>query len=104
MFTSNPFAELTAFLPPIAMQAYTVLMVVAVVAGTILDMLHKSSAKFFALNSKKSKARAKRTLRGAETVSLAARTIAKEVVTSGEFCSQQRRISHLFMFYGFFNY
>ena len=104
MFTSNPFAELTAFLPPVAMQAYIVLMVVAVVVGTILDMLHKSSAKFFILNTKKSKARAARTLSGSETAALAVKTIAKEVVTSGEFCSQQRRISHLFMFYGFLAY
>ena len=31
MFTSNPFAELTAFLPPLAMQVYIVLMLFAVV-------------------------------------------------------------------------
>ena len=46
MFTSNPFVELTAFLPPIAMQVYIVLMILAVVIGTILDMLHKNSGKF----------------------------------------------------------
>ena len=104
MFTSNPFAELTVFLPPLAMQIYIVVMVFAVAIGTILDMLHKSSAKFFALDMQKSKAAATRKLSGAETASLAVRTIAKEVVTSGEFCNQQRQISHLLMFYGFLFY
>ena len=104
MFTSNPFAELTVFLPSLAMQVYIVLMIFAVAIGTVLDMVHKSSAKFFALDLEKKKAAATRTLSGAETASLAVKTIAKEVVTSGEFCNQQRRISHLFMFYGFLLY
>ena len=104
MFTSNPFADLTVFLPPLAMQIYIVLMIFAVVIGTVLDMLHKSSAKFFALDLKKSRAVATRRLSATETTSLAIRTIAKEVVTSGEFCNPKRRISHLLMFYGFLLY
>ena len=104
MFTSNPFADLTVFLPPLTMQAYIVLMIFAVAIGTVLDMLHKSSAKFFALDMQRSKAAATRKLNGAETASLAVRTIAKEVITSGEFCNQQRQISHLLMFYGFLFY
>jgi len=47
MFTSNPFADLAVFLPPIAMQVYIILMIVAVVVGTVADMLHKSSGKYF---------------------------------------------------------
>ena len=104
MFTSNPFADLTVFLPPLAMQVYIVLMIFAVAIGTLFDMLHKSSAKFFALQWKKSKAAATRRLSGAETVSIAVRTIAEEVATSGEFCNPKRRISHLLMFYGFLLY
>ncbi|MGE4616483.1 MAG: adenylyl-sulfate reductase, partial [Gammaproteobacteria bacterium] len=104
MFTSNPFADLTVFLPPLAMQIYIVLMIFAVVIGTVLDMLHKSSAKYFALDLKKSRAVATRRLSATETASLAVRTIAKEVVTSGEFCNSKRRISHLLMFYGFLLY
>ncbi len=104
MFTSNPFAELTVFLPPLAMQVYIVLMVFAVIIGTVFDMLHKSSAKFFAQQQAKSKANATKKLSGVDIVSLAVKTIAKEVVTSGEFCNQKRRISHLLMFYGFFFY
>lgn len=101
MFTSNPFADLSVFLPPLSMQVYIVLMIFAVAFGTLFDMVHKSSAKFFALQVKKSKAAATRRLNGAETASLAVRTIAKEVATAGEFCNPQRRISHLLMFYGF---
>jgi hypothetical protein len=104
MFTSNPFAELTVFLPPLVMQGYVVLMILAVAFGTLFDMLHKSSAKFFVRQWKKSKATAKRRLSGAETAALAARTLAVEVATSGEFQNPKRRISHLLMFYGFLTY
>jgi hypothetical protein len=104
MFTSNPFAELTVFLPPHVMQAYIGLMIFAVAVGTLFDMLHKSSAKFFLRQWKKSKAAATRRVSGAETASLAVRTVLKEVITSGEFCNPMRRISHLLMFYGFLTY
>jgi len=104
MLTSNPFAELTAFLPPIAMQVFIVVMIVAVVIGTILDMLHKSSAKFFARKTSESQAAATRELGGADKASLAVKTLAIDVATAGEFCNMQRRISHVLMFYGFLTY
>lgn len=104
MLTHNPFADLMVFLPAHAMQIYIVLMVFAVAFGTLFDMLHKHSAKYFLRQWKKSKAAARRQLSGAETVSLAARTILKEVATSGEFQNPKRRISHLLMFYGFLTY
>jgi len=104
MFTSNPFADLTVFLSPLAMQVYIVLMILAVFLGTLYDMLHKSSAKFFIRQWKKSNAAAKRRLGVVESASLALRTLAKEVVTSGEFCNPMRRVSHLLMFYGFLTY
>jgi len=43
MFTSNPFTELTVFLPPAFMQVYIVLMAVAVALGTLVDRLHNGS-------------------------------------------------------------
>ena len=104
MFTSNPFADLTVFLPPIAMQVYIALMIVAVVIGTLADMLHKNSGKYFAQRLNKSQAAATRELSGADIASLAVKTIAIEVATSGEFCNPQRRISHILMFYGFLFY
>lgn len=104
MFTSNPFADLTVFLPPVAMQVYIVLMILAVAVGTIADMLHKSSGKYFAQRQKKSKAAATIALSGADRASLAIKTIVVEVATAGEFCNPQRRISHVLMFYGFILY
>ncbi len=104
MFTSNPFAELTVFLPANAMQIYIVLMIAAVVVGTIADMLHKRSGKYFALRKKKAEAAATRKLSAADKASLAVKTLAVEVATAGEFCNVQRRISHLLMFYGFLLY
>lgn len=104
MFTSNAFADLTAFLPPIAMQAYILLMVVVVVAGTLGDMLHKQSARFFIRQWRRSRAAAKRQINAKENMGLAVRTALYEVAAAGEFHNTQRRISHLLMFYGFLLY
>ena len=102
MFLNNPFAELSEVISPSMMQGYVVLMFFMVVGGTILDMLHKQSAKYFFENAKKAKKNAKRTLSGGEKVSLAAATVANEVLTSGEFaCRPSRRMSHLLSMYGF---
>lgn len=104
MFTSNPFADLMVFLPPQAMQVYIVLMIFAVVIGTVADMIHKKSGQYFIQRQKKSKADATRVLSGADKASLAVKTIVVEVATAGEFCNPQRRISHMLMFYGFLFY
>ena len=50
---SNPFSELLVFIPSGVMQAYVILMILLVVGGTVLDMMHKQSAKYFFENSKK---------------------------------------------------
>ncbi|TSA21778.1 MAG: adenylyl-sulfate reductase [Betaproteobacteria bacterium] len=83
------------------MQAYIILMLLLVVGGTILDMLHKKSAQYFFENAKKAKKSAKRTVGVGEKGALAVKTIANEVLTSGEFANPRRRISHLFTMYGF---
>jgi hypothetical protein len=100
MFTNNPFTD---FLPPLVMQVYIVLMTLAVVGGTLFDVVHKGSAKFFARRRAKSDAAATRRVSGGETASLAIKTIA-EAAVSGEFCKWPRRLSHLLMMYGFFIY
>ena len=41
MLTSNPFAELSAFVPPTIMQTYIVAMILMVAGGTLLDIMHK---------------------------------------------------------------
>jgi hypothetical protein len=104
MFTSNPFAELSAFISPAVMQTFIVVMILMVVAGTLLDMAHKKSAKYFFNNWRKTSDKAKRPVGGGEMVSLAVRTVAVDVLTSGEFCGVQRRIAHLLGMYGFVAY
>jgi hypothetical protein len=103
MFTNNPFAPVTDLLSPLGMQVYIVLMLLSVVIGTLFDVSHKGSARFFSLRREKSRAAAQRRLDGTDTFSLALSTIA-EAVVSGEFCKWPRRISHLLMMYGFFSY
>lgn len=102
MFETNPFVELSALISPSIMQGYIILMFIMVVGGTILDMMHKKSAKYFFENSEKAKKSAKRTVSGGEKVSLAVATIANEVLTSAEFkVRPARRYSHLLTMYGF---
>jgi hypothetical protein len=103
VFTNNPFAAVTDFLSPLAMQIYIVLMVLAVVVGTLLDVYHKGSAIFFARRKEISRSAAQKQLSGTETFSLAVETMA-EAAVSGEFCKWPRRISHLLMMYGFLLY
>lgn len=103
MFTNNPFATLTDLLPAHFMQVYVVLMTLAVIAGTLFDVAHKGSAKFFARRREESAARAQRQLSGGDTVAIAAGVIA-EAAVSGEFSKWPRRLSHLLMMYGFFAY
>ena len=38
MFTINPFAELSAFIPPTVMQVYVVIMIILVAGGTLFDI------------------------------------------------------------------
>ena len=101
MITSNPFAELSALIPPDIMQAYVVLMVLLVIGGTLIDVIHKKSAKYFFENAQRAKKAAKREVGAGEKIGLAVSTVANEVLTSGEFDNPQRRISHLFTMYGF---
>jgi hypothetical protein len=103
MFTSNPFAAVTELVPPLAMQVYVILMAIAVAAGTLFDIYHKGSGKYFALRRERSKTAAPRQLSGAERFSIAIRTFAEGAV-SGEFCKWPRRLSHLLMMYGFLLY
>ena len=100
MFT-NPFSELSAFISPMAMQIYVVLMVLMVIGGTIIDTIHKKSAKYFFENAKKAEKNARRTVSSSEKTSLAVSTLTNEVLTSSEFANPKRRLSHLFTMYGF---
>ena len=104
MFASNPFAGLSASLSPTVMQTYVVIMFVLVVAGTLFDVVHKGSARYFFENFRKSGSKGARSLGGGEMVSLAVKTGVVDVLASGEFCNQRRRIAHLLTMYGFVLY
>jgi hypothetical protein len=101
MFTVNPFAQLGV--SPAAMQAYVVVMILLVAAGTIFDMVHKGSARYFFDNWRKSRGKG-RQVGGGELVSIAVKTGLVDVLASGEFCNVRRRLAHLLTMYGFVIY
>ena len=104
MFTSNPFAELSASIPAAVMQTYVIVMIILVVAGTLIEVVHKGSAKYFFENWRKSKSKGSKQVGGGELVSIAIKTGVVDVLASGEFCNARRRIAHLLTMYGFVIY
>jgi hypothetical protein len=100
----NPFAALSAFVSPVIMQTYVVVMILMVAGGTLLDIMHKRSGTYFFDHWRSAKSKGTRQVDGWELASLAVQTAAVEVVTSSEFCSPQRRIAHLLTMYGFVLY
>ena len=101
MFDVNPFAMLAAHIPLGVMQAYLVLMVVAVIAGTLLDVRHKKSAKYFFEAAREAEQSRTREVSGGEKNGILIKTIAEDVLTSAEFCNPNRRVAHLLTMYGF---
>jgi hypothetical protein len=97
MLTSNAFAAVSGSLPAGFMQWYVGLMILAVIAGTLLDIVHKGSATYFFANWRKTRGK------GApvDIASIAVRTAVVDVLASGEFCNPRRRIAHLLTMYGF---
>ena len=104
MFDSNPFAGISASISPGLMQGYLILMVVLVVAGTLFDVVHKGSARYFFDALRKTKNKGERAVGGGEMASLALKTGIVDVLASGEFCNPHRRIAHLLTMYGFVMY
>ena len=101
MFSTNPFAELSATVSPEVMQAYVIVMVILVIGGTLLDVIHKNSAKYFFEKAKTAEAARQRELGGGEKMGIAVKTVAEDVLLSAEFCNPNRRIAHLLGMYGF---
>ena len=104
MFATNPFAGISASIPPAVMQTYIVTMIVLVAAGTLFDIVHKGSAKYFFDNWRKSKSKGQTQVDGGELVSLAIKTGLVDGLASGEFCDARRRVAHLLTMYGFLLY
>ena len=104
MFTNNAFAGAAQLLPAGFMQWFLIVMVLAVIAGTLLDIAHKGSAKYFFANWSKSRAKGSRRIGGGELASIAVQTALVDVMASGEFCNPRRRLAHLLTMYGFVIY
>jgi hypothetical protein len=103
MLSVNPFAVAGASLPAGFLQAFLVVMVLAVVAGTLFDVVHKGSARYFFAGMRRSKDKGRK-IEGGELVSIAVQTAVVDVLASGEFCNQRRRVAHLLGMYGFVLY
>jgi hypothetical protein len=103
MFTTNPFAGIYDIVPPALMQGFLVVMAIAVILGTLFDIVHKGSARYFFANMRASKGKG-RDIGGGELVSIAVQTAVIDVLASGEFCNQKRRVAHLLGMYGFVLY
>jgi hypothetical protein len=86
------------------MQTYVVVMAILVAAGTLFDIVHKRSARYFFDNWRNSSKKAKQQVGSGQMVSIAVQTAVVDVMTSGEFCNARRRIAHLLTMYGFVIY
>ena len=104
MFTINPFSELSASIPASVMQVYVIVMVLLVAGGTLFDVWHKKSARYFFENMRNAKKKATTPVGGGQAVSIAVQTAVVDVATSGEFCNPRRRLAHLLTMYGFVLY
>ncbi|HEY7296388.1 MAG TPA: hypothetical protein VH684_00515 [Xanthobacteraceae bacterium] len=104
MFTTSPFAELSVSIPPAFMQAYVALMILLVVGGTLFDVWHKKSAKYFFDRWRNAKKEGPRQVGGGEMAFLAVNAAVVDGLTSAEFCNAQRRAAHLLTMYGFLAY
>jgi len=104
MFNTNAFAELSASISPAVMQTYVVIMIGLVAGGTLFDIWHKKSAKYFFNNWQNTKDKGTQQVGGGKMMSLAIQTAVVEGLTSGEFCNMKRRIAHLLTMYGFLAY
>ena len=103
MFTINPFAALSPSIPPAAIQTYVVVMIALVAVGTLFDIVHKGSARYFFENWRRSRSKGAQ-IGGGELASIAVQTAVVDVLTSGEFCNPRRRAAHLLTMYGFVLY
>jgi hypothetical protein len=104
MLTTNPFVTLADLVSPLALRIYLLLMLLAVLLGTLYDLLHGLKARFYLLQRQRSRAAATRRLSAGELAGIAVRTIVSDIATFGEFGNRRRRLSHILMFYGFMLY
>ena len=100
MFVTNPFSILAETVPSIVMQGFVVLMVLLIVAGTLLDIIHKKNVKYFFENAKKAKKNATKELSTGERIAVVSKTIAYDIGTTSELGAGKRRVAHVLGMYG----
>ena len=104
MFTSNPFAELSATIPSEVIQIYVGVMIALVVGGTLFDVWHKGSATYFFGSWRNARDKGSSRVGGGKVAGLAIQTALSDVATSAEFGHGRRRAAHLLTMYGFLLY
>ena len=100
MIYNNPFSILSETIPAIVMQSFLIVMAVLVVAGTLVDIIHKKNVKYFFENAKKAKKSATRELGIGEKASVIAKTVVYDIGTTSELGAGKRRVAHLLGMYG----
>jgi len=100
MLSTNPFSILAETVSPIFMQSFVIVMAILVVAGTLLDIIHKKNVKYFFNNAKKAKLSATKTLSTGEKISVISKTIVSDIATTSELGAGKRRAAHLLGMYG----
>ena len=98
--STNPFSILAETVSPIFMQSFVIVMAILVVAGTLLDIIHKKNVKYFFNNAKKAKLSATKTLSTGEKISVISKTIVSDIATTSELGAGKRRAAHLLGMYG----
>ena len=92
MFTINPFYNLAETISPTFLQSFVVVMVGLVVAGTLIDIIHKKNVKYFFNNPKKAKLSAKKELSTGERTSVIIKTVIHDIGTTAELGMGKRRV------------
>ena len=100
MLLTNPFSILAETVSPIFIQSFVIVMAILVVAGTLLDIIHKKNVKYFFNNAKKAKLSATKTLSTGEKISVISKTIVSDIATTSELGAGKRRAAHLLGMYG----
>ena len=100
MFATNPFSILAESVPSVVMQGFVVLMILLIVAGTLLDIIHKKNVKYFFENAKKAKKNAQVELTTGKRTAVILKTVAHDIATTSELGWGKRRLAHVLGMYG----
>ncbi len=100
MLSINPFAELANIIPVFVMQYFVITMVLLIIAGTVMDMLHKKNVIYFFRNAQKAKKSAKTELSKGKKTAVIIKTVAHDIATTSELGMGKRRIAHVLGMYG----